>query len=259
MTMKHIGVMAVHYGKEYIAWAAESLDVAVDEVHVFYTKTPSYGFSDPSLKCPESEEEVHAAVNSRVSKPVHWHHVDGMTSESMHRNHMLEVARGRGAVTMTVVDADEVWDPSCLEVALAAVEQSNSAGRWLARFHNFWRSWEWTVKDHFRPVRIVDLRHSLQKDAYLNDDMQPLPVYHFGYAQSLALMRYKFSCHGHKAEFKPGWFERVFASWTPAGPHVDLHPCVNNLWTAERTDPLTLAKAKWLLTDHPYQGVEVIA
>jgi hypothetical protein len=256
--MKRLGVMAVHYGKEYLPWAVESLDVVVDEVHVFYSPTPSYGHADPALRCPETEDEVHAAANARTARPVVWHRVDGLTSESMHRSLMLELCRGHGATTMTVVDADEVWDPAALELAVTTVENVNRAGRWLARFHNFWRSWQWTVRDAFRPVRIVDLRHPITSDAYLTDDMQPLPVYHFGYAQSLPIMRYKFSCHGHKAEFKPGWYERVFEGWTPNGPHADLHPCVNNLWTAEPTDELTLAKVRWLLTDHPYAQREII-
>lgn len=159
---------------------------------------------------------------------------------------------------MVVVDADEIWDPGSLRHALAAVEKANCAGRWLARFHNFWRSWNWTVRDSFRPVRIVDLRHPLDKDAYLTDEMQPLPIYHFGYAQSLATMRYKLSCHGHKAEFKPGWYDRVFVPWTPAGPHKDLHPCVNDLWTAEPTDSVTLSILGALLPDHPHRDLGVI-
>lgn len=263
MGLKRIGCMAVHYGQEYIAWAVESLQVAVDEVHIFYTPTPSYGFCDPSLKVPagDREDELYAAAMSRSVTPtgVGWHRLDGMTSESMHRNHMLEFAKNWGATTMTVVDADEVWDPSSLEVALREVENQHRAGRWLARFHNFWRSWEWTVRDSFTPVRIVDFRHSLQQDAYLDDFMQPLPVYHFGYAQTISTMQYKFSCHGHKAEFKKGWWENKFVPWTPTGDHIDLHPCVNNLWTAEPTDALTLAKVKFLLADHPHAGLSVIA
>lgn len=257
--MKHIAAIALHYGKEYLAWAVEAADAAELDVHIFYSPTPSYGFADPAMRCPDSEDELVAAANSRIGpRSVIWHRVENAHSEQVHRDQMLELARGHGAATMTVIDADEIWDPACLALAIQCAYDANRAGRWLARFHNFWRSWKWTVRDSFRPVRIVDLRHPLTADAYLTEDMQPLPVYHFGYAQSVATMSYKLSCHGHRSEFKPGWFGGKFLGWTPAGPHDDLHPCVNNLWTAEPTDALTLAKAEFLLEGHPYRGLDVI-
>jgi hypothetical protein len=258
--MNRVGVMAVHYGKEYIAWAAGSLATACDEVHVFYTPTPSFGFNE-GAQCPDTEEELMSETKRFVGSQLKWHRLERVSNEGQHRYIMLDtVERAVGKNTLVAVaDADEVWHPSTLEFSLKFVEGASCAGRWLARFHNFWRSWEWTVRDSFRPVRIVDLRHPLHVDSYLDEQMQPHPIYHFGYAQTLATMRYKFTCHGHKAEFKPGWFDKKFLPWTPNGDHEDLHPCVNNLWTAEQTDGDTLAVLDQLLTDHPHQHLKVIS
>jgi len=247
--------MAVHYGKEYLAWAVAALAPVVDEVHIFYTKDPSFGFIDRSLVCPDTEDELVAQANT-FAKPV-WHRVKA-TSEHEHRDQMLDVARARTAQLVVIADADEIWSSTALAISLGAVENANSAGRWLARFHNFWRSWNFTVADAFRPVRIVDMRHPITKDAYLTDDQQPMPVYHFGYAQTLPTMRYKLSCHGHKAEFRPAWFEKKFLSWTPEGDHRDLHPCVNNLWTAEPTPHDVMCHLGALMPTHPHRDLPII-
>lgn len=254
--MKSVGVMAVHYGKEYIAHAAKSLAAVCDEVHVFYTPRPSFGFTEGAT-CPDTEDELCAEAR-RFAPQLHWHRVNAKT-EAAHRDLMLRQAERSDAHVVAIADADEVWHPYALDVALRAAFDVNRAGRWLARFHHFWRSWRWTISDGFRPIRIVDLRHPLNVDAYLDEMTQPYPIYHFGYAQTLATMRYKFTCHGHKAEFKPGWWDGKFASWTPDGDHSDLHPCVNHLWTATPTDPDTLGILAELMPDHPHRGLAVIA
>jgi hypothetical protein len=258
--MKRVGVMAVHYGKEYLAHAVKSLAMVCEEVHIFYTPTPSFGFSEGAV-CPDTQEElITEAFRLRNGlAPVFWHKLEGVTNENVHRTIMLDKATERGATLVAIADADEVWDPNALDQALLSAARSDQmAGRWLARFHNFWRSWQWTVRDSFRPVRIVDLRYPLHVDAYLDELSQPHPIYHFGYAQSIETMRYKFTCHGHKAEFKPNWFEQKFLAWTPYGDHYDLHPCVNDLWIAERTDAFTLLALDGLLGGHPHQFLKVI-
>jgi hypothetical protein len=252
-----IACYALHYGKEYLAWSVRSIQDAVDEIHIFYSERPSYGFTEESAVCPDTEEELRAEASRFATKPIQWHRVQAST-EGEHRNHMHRLAKNRGAKLYLVVDSDEVWDPEGAKHTLDVVEAENRAGRWLARFQNFWRSFEWTVADGFRPIRVVDLRHPLTVDAYLDEAMQPAPVLHFGYAQSLALMRYKFTCHGHKAEFRPGWFEQKFCVWTPDGPHDDLHPCVNNLWRTEHTSPEVLAMLDRIMPDHPYRALRVI-
>lgn len=247
---------ALHYGCEYLAWSIRSVQDAVDEIHVFYSRKPSYGFADPNATNPDTEEMLRAEAHRFLHKPLIWHEVhEG--SEGAHRDHMIRVARERGAELYLVVDSDEIWDTDSAKATLDAVSRANSAGRWLARFANFWRSFKYQVHDGFTPVRVVDMRHPITVDAYLSAEQQPLPVYHFGYAQTLRTMEYKLTTHGHKAEFRPGWYQDKFVAWTPET--TDIHPTVNNLWvTATPTEPVTLGHVRRILHDHPYLDVDVI-
>lgn len=262
--MKRIGVLAVHYGKEYLAWAVKSLAEAVDEVHVFYTASPSFGFSDSNIPNPDTEDELFAQAN-KYAKP-QWHRIAPVTTEGDHRQQMYSLGYSSGAELMAIADADEVWDPATLRTTLDLASIANRAGRWLMPFHNFWRSWQWTIKDHFHPIRIVDMRHDLTKDDYVDNLWlegalhldKPWPVFHFGYAQCEALMRYKMGCHGHKAEFREGWLENKFFGWDPTSNNEDLHPSITNFWKAEPTDPATLIKLDQLMFDHPYRGLDRI-
>lgn len=154
---------------------------------------------------------------------------------------------------MLVVDADEIWDPQTAVQCLDYVKEKNCAGRWMANFANFFRSWKYMVHDHFTPIRIVDMRHPLTVDAMLE---QTHPVYHFGYAQCDAIMRYKWTIHGHQRELRPGWIDR-FISWQPSD--TDLHPTSIGLWDkAHETPPEILEKIRELMPDHPYADLEVI-
>lgn len=250
-----MGALAVHYGKEYLAWACRGLMGVCDEVHVFYAKKPSFGFSE-GLVCPDTEDELVAEAN-RFGKVI-WHRVSAR-NEGEHRGLMLAEAKKRGHQLVAIADADELWDPYVLDICLRAIWDINKAGRWLARFCHFWRSWQWTVVDGYRPIRIVDMRHSLDVDAYLDEHMQPTPIYHFGYAQTLATMQYKFSCHGHKAEYRAGWFEEKFLPWRPNAQTHDIHPCVNNLWPSA----VPITSYDWeqtvrLAPEHPFRERELI-
>jgi hypothetical protein len=257
--MRTAAAFAVHYGREYLRWAVRSTAHVVDEIHVFYTREPSYGFAT-DLTCPDTEEELHQAAVDGVRHlgcPLFWHRTHGHASEHAMRGVMQAHVAGRSDVYV-VVDADEVWMPATLAEVIEHVWDANRAGRWQARFVNFWRSFRWTVDDQFMPVRIVDTRHPLDVDAQLDSATQRLPVFHFGYAQRVELMRYKMAIHGHKAEFRPGWFEEKFLPWRPGCGLEDTHPAVNNLWTPRRRDPLLGMAMKWVVGDHPYAQHELI-
>lgn len=247
-----IAYYALHYGKEYLAWSIRSIQDAVDRIIVVYTPEPSFGYRG-GIPNPDTEEELKREALRFATKEVSWI-VGKWGTEAQHRNHGLALARQQGATTVLVVDADEIWDPETAARCLDQVEVENRAGRWLARFENFFRSWKYVVHDQFTPVRVVDLRHPLTVDAYIED--QKCPVYHFGYAQRDEIMRYKWSCHGHLAELRPGWMDR-FVGWKPGD--TDLHPCVNNLWDkAHETPDETTKKIKELMGDHPYADLDVI-
>lgn len=247
-----VAYYTLHYGKEYLAHSIRSVQDAVDKIVVLYSPAPTFGFRG-SLANPDSEEELKREAYRFANKPIIW--VKGRWgTEGQHRQHGLAVARQQGAKTVLVVDADEVWDTETARRCLERVEAENRAGRWLARFANFFRSWKYMVHDKFRPIRIVDLRHPLTVDAHL--DPQECPIYHFGYAQSDAIMRYKWTTHGHQAELRPGWMDR-FINWKPGDK--DLHPCVNNLWEEATPTPEDITtKLKEIMGDHPYADIDVI-
>lgn len=243
---------ALHYGKEYLAHSIRSVQHSVDVIYFFYAEKPSYGFKSP-IPCPDTKAALREEVNRFTVKPFHW--IDGSwPNEGAHRDFAIKHLRQQGAKMVLVVDADEVWAPGAAQQALDFAWAENRAGRWMARFTNFWRSFQWIVRDHFTPIRIVDLRHPLTVDAYLHASIEP--VLHFGYAQRDELMGYKWTCHGHQQELRPGWVQK-FRDWTPE--IEDLHPCVNNLWTrAEPTPPDVMEMLRQTLGDHPYFDLEVI-
>lgn len=262
--MKTVACIALHYGRDYLRWVIRGVAQVVDEIHIFYAAHPTFGFSVEGLVCPDSFDDLVTEVASGIAdvhaaggapKPPFWHYVQA-SSEEIHRTFMMDLAQSRGADIMVVVDADEVWNPADLEKTIRSVYDAHKAYRWLTRFANFWRSFDWMVDDSFRPVRFVDLRvYPGAGDAYLTEETQPGPIYHFGYAQRAELMRYKMAIHGHKAEFRPNWLETKFFGWQPGD--ADTHPCVNDLWTPRRTDPATRTVVDQLLHDHPYRKINV--
>ncbi len=253
--MKTIACYALHYGLEYLPWSIRSIQDAVDEIYVFYADRPSYGFSQ-GAKCPESEGELQEAAHRFLHKKLYWHK-GTWTGEGAHRNSFIEKAKEIHADMILVVDSDELWAPGAAEKALKSAWDQNKAGRWLCNFQNFWRSFDWEIRDSFKPIRIVDMRFSLEQDAYLDNE----PVFHYGYAQSLEIMKYKWTCHGHQAELRKNWFSEKFMVWSPeTNTPGDLHPTVNNLWDkAYEVSSYVKEVNKQLLFDHPYYGKSIIA
>ena len=251
--MKKIAYYALHYGKEYLAWSVRSVQDSVDEIHVLYTDRPSFGHSS-RLVCPDSEAELRREAERFLTKPLLWHkgHWQG---EAAHRDAIRDIARARGAPLVLVVDADEVWDTESAKAILEATERYNAAGSICARFVHFWRSFRHVCQDPCMPTRVLDLRHPWQATWY--GAAQPAPVLHFGYAQSEAIMRYKWTCHGHQAEFRPRWLEEKFLGWAPG--QGDVHPtCRDGFWSPVETPEAIRAQRDALLSDHPYHGLPVI-
>lgn len=251
--MKRAAYYALHYGAEYLAWSIRSIQDVVDDIYIFYTPEPSYGFKS-TLKCPETEAQLKTQAFKFAHKPIHWFR-GRWHNEGEHRDHALETMRGYGVDTVLVVDADEIWEPAVADSCMRAAEAS-SVYRWQARFYNFWRSFQWRVIDHFQSFRVVNLHG--EGDGTFDLATQPASILHFGYAQSLPVMRYKWTCHGHQRELRDGWIQR-FEAWAPDTDMEDLHPCVNNLWDeAHPVEAVVSRTLDVLLYDHPYLNLPLI-
>jgi hypothetical protein len=249
---KKIAYYALHYGKEYISWSIRSILGAVDEVHILYTDKPSFGHPT-NEPCPDTEGELRDEAHRFTgTMPMFWHR-GNWDGEGAHRNAICQIARDHRAEMILVVDADEIWAPGEAKKVLDNAWDRNEARDGLAHMVHFWRSFSWLCRDQCRPVRTIDLRHH-GGIMYLS---QEKPVYHMGYAQREAIMRYKWLIHGHQNELRPGWFEKTFLGWTPGV--TDVHPtCELDFWTPEATPPETMAELKLVLGDHPYWGMEII-
>lgn len=248
-----IAYYTLHYGKEYLAWSIRSIQDAVDEIHMLYTKTPSFGHGT-SLVCPDTEEELRFEAARFANKPIIWH-TGAWGNEGQHRNEIHRIATERKAELILTVDADELWDTETAKSALQSVWNQNGAGATLVRFVHFWRSLDYVCYDAAMPERIRDIRYSPQNKWYL--DKQEFPVLHFGYAQSEKLMNYKWNIHGHQNELRPDWMANKFLPWQPGID--DVHPtCTNGFWNPQKISQPLQNKVKELLHDHPYFGKDKI-
>jgi hypothetical protein len=251
-----IAYYALHYGKEYLAYSIRSVQDAVDEIHILYTAKPSFGHDTDAVN-PDTLSELEREAARFAVKPIIWHH-GNWTQEGQHRDTIIEIAKERGATVIATVDADELWDTATLARCLDWVEctPKSGAGRYRAGFVHFWRSLDYVCRDACTPERVIDVRLFPGEIDYLPKEIQTSPVYHFGYAQSEALMRYKWKIHGHQSDLRPGWIDR-FAAWQPGD--MDVHPTnERGFWNPEPVDTATRGVVDKILGDHPYHGIGLI-
>jgi hypothetical protein len=252
--MKVIAYTALHYGVEYLPWALRSVQNAVDEIHILYSPKPSYGHGT-DLPCPETEGDLRIAASKFIKKPLYWHTGD-WNGEGNHRHAILEIAQKAKADLIVWVDADEVWDHDSLLYCLNKAYQQ-PAKEFRVKFIHFWKSFKWTCTDPCMPVRIVNPNGAGTE--YIH---QPLPVLHFGYALKPATVFYKQAIHGHKSEWKPGWFDKTYMGWKEG--EEDVHPtCGRNerneaFWIPRPTPPDVRVVLKEQMYDHPYYGLDRI-
>jgi len=245
---KIVACYCLHYGIEWLKWSMRSVEPFVDEIRVYYTPKPSHGYSS-NLLCPDSRDELKAIADEFG---VIWH--DGLYErEGQHRDFAYDDCIKNGADTILVVDADELWKPEDIRTALEYVSVGHQSGypdhrRWRVNMIHFWKSLNWVCRDNMWPERIIIPSSGNAVEGYIPQHIaQPL---HMGYAISDELMRYKISIHGHKAEFRPNWFEEKFLNWNGVG---DVHPTCVDTWTPE---PFHKNSIYDLVHDHPYFQLE---
>ncbi len=253
--MKVVAYYALHYGAEYLAWSVRAIEPFVDEIRVLFTPTPSFGHGSAGMRGPETGDQLRAEVDRFLKDPskLRWR-VGTWRGEGEHRDAAEEGLRDTDTLLLHV-DADEVWPAAALEALLTYVSGRRGSPRsWRVPFVHFFRSFRWLCRDPLMPERIVDLRPGRVRGEW-GFCSSIAPVLHFGYAQSEAIVRYKWRVHGHKAELRPGWLDR-FAGWQPGD--VDMHPTNVNFWDPEPTSDEIAVHLDALLHDHPYRHLSRI-
>ncbi len=246
---KIMAYMIAHYGRDYIPVALKSVIDHVDQAHVIYTPHPSHSHTT-TAQCPETEADIFEAANIGNPK-VKTYTLSGIRHEGPQRDYAVEMCRNAGAEMILVVDCDEVWPAEVLSKALEYAWTENKARQWLINFTHLWRSFNYVCRDQGWPVRIIDLRHPMGTIAYIPKEFGD--IYHFGYAVTNDIMRYKWQIHGHKYELRPGWFEMKWGIWPPP---PDCHPTnEKGFWNPE---PFDKEKLPEILHSHPFWNLEKV-
>jgi hypothetical protein len=260
--MKVSACYIVHYGLEWLYWSIRSVIGYVDDVHIFYTPTPSHGHGT-TLECPETRKDIGNSIAGLFADygNIFWHDTDGFAHEGLQRHHAVDVCVMNGADIILVVDHDEIWPPDVLIRALDYVENDTSGAQgYCIGMRHFWRSTYWVCDDACMPTRLIRPGNPNQHNEYLGDSIGK--VFHMGYAQSPRIVEYKQTIHGHLAEWRQGWFEKRFLAWSPENPLSDCHPTNVDFWMPKHIDiedPAVDFKAMHeLCFDHPYWKVPII-
>jgi hypothetical protein len=241
--MRVLAYIPLHYGKEYLSEAIKSIHDSVEKIIILYTDKPSFGYST-GLPCPDTREEMfHQAKNT--SHKVEWIEI-AAGKEGEHRELIHYYSHGYDLIV--TVDADEIWSGEDLKRCLKQAYESHERNYGIAGFVNFYRSFNTVCIDHFTPIRII-------KPSGIAGTMKVLngTIYHFGYAQRNEVMRYKWSCHGHRDELRNGWMEHKYFGYVTG--MTDLHPVAAGIWNPISFDKNTLPD---FLKQHPNFNKEII-
>jgi hypothetical protein len=165
--------------------------------------------------------------------------------EHQHREIAFEIARREGYDIVVAADYDEVWEN--LDEAIDYVKGGESfqygirGDQWL----HFWKSFNEVNTDGFSPIRLFNMHKPRNTEELIYKGK----IYHFSYAISEQLMRYKISCHGHKSEFPATWLEQKWINYK-RGETKYLHPVTDAYWIETKDfDKNTLPE---FMRDHPY-------
>lgn len=245
---KVVAYYVLHYGVEWLYHSLRSIAGDVDHVIMLHTHQPSFGH-DAKWRNPEHEEQLRyiARLAARdfklsldwVEAPRRYDH------EGQHRDHAVQMCWDAGADIILVVDADELWPAATLKGALRVVENVPQS-YYRINMKHLWRSAHWICDDPAMPLRLIR-RVGDGQENYL-----PRYVYHCGYAQTEALVRYKMSIHGHLGEIRPGWIDNTFARWHVSNPFDDVHPTCNDFWKPRVLSDEEVNELGMLIHDHPY-------
>jgi hypothetical protein len=245
--MKVVAYYALHYGSEWLKWSIESVRNHVDDIIVVYAPGPSFGHGTKAV-CPDTKEEL-----MEICRPydVLWSNISKSHWEGNHRDAAVSMCMEEGADIIMPVDHDELWDPVMLSKSLDFVKSSPQK-HYLVHMQHYWRSVDYVCFDMAAPQRFIKPGAGSNITSYIPS--QYGNVHHYGYAQSVELMRYKWLIHGHLGELRPDWLDKIFIPWKPG--MRDVHPTnEKNFWDPVPFDKLQL---EHLIGDHPYYHLDLI-
>lgn len=244
--MKVIAYTSLLYGRDYLAYAIQSIIDHIDEYHVLYSAHGSHG-TQVNTPCPESREELYAIAQTVAGTKLRWH--DGnWRQENEQRESIYQFAPDADVVI--VLDADEIWSEGILDNAIRYVANS-STQRWRVPIIHYWRSFSRCVlHDPAYPIRII------KPNAEAGEKTLPTEkkINHFGYAQRSEIVRYKLLTHGHKNEFRRDvdWFKDVFM----ANRQTDCHVVGSEYWNPESVNPWNYLPE--FMKGHPFSKLDII-
>jgi hypothetical protein len=253
--MKVHSLTILHYGADYLSYALRSVYHNVDQLHIFYTPTPSHGHSTNTPPIETKEQLLQAAYAYNPDEKVRWYDMLGVTQEGPQRDLALRTVQAAGAELVVVVDYDEIWGNGVLEEVLYQIYNDGTARNNLVNMVHLWRSFNWCCRDEGWPVRIIDLRQNNDNVLYIPKEFD---IYHFGYAVTNQIINYKWQIHGHKNEMRPGWLEDVWAIWPPID---NCHPTNGRndegkaFWSPEPFDKTQFPE---FMREHPFWDLEMI-
>lgn len=245
---KAIAYCALHYGTEYLAYAIRSVIDDVSEFWVLYSATGSHGHSTDHV-CPDHAADLYAIALDAAGGKLRWYTASPgqWANEGQQRDYIHVLAPDADVVL--VVDADEVWADGLAKDAIAYASTANM-NRIRLPFAHLWRSFSrGFLHDPAYPERVICPKIASGTTTMQTDKR----VWHFGYAQSAAIIEYKLLTHGHRAEFRKDcdWFTDVFM----ANRQTDCHPVGSGYWNCNDIDAAQLPS---VLHDHPYFHLKVI-
>lgn len=243
---KVISLTILHYGLDYLEWALRSIRDEVDECYVLYTPAGSFGFQSDT-HCPEREPELHDAAKRGAGYKLRWHK-GHYYSEGLHRDMINRLCRDY--TYMMVVDADEIWQAGLASDVIHHFERHPEQKSVRIATPQFWRSfWRGMPNDGLYAEHGWKAGQGVP-GAYLESDKK---LFHFGYAQNEAVTYYKQYTHGHRREWRWGWYDEKFIP----NAQIDIHPVMVNFWNAEALDPFAMGLPGWM-HEHPYSKMEII-
>lgn len=226
---KILGFQTLHYGAPYLKESLLSVEPYVDKMVISYSAKPSQGFAsgDP---CPDTADELYEICRSVLWHKLIWLQNDGgFPNEGYHRD--MRYNHSEGFDCILSIDSDEIMVgiPEAIDLFMSKNVQYGGVDGYV----NFFRSFDWVLRDGFRPIRLENLHH---KNG-IQDLSIPLTVYHFSTALPEKYMRYKYKNFGHANEIKSNYLDDIFYKWNPDDPHAVkwLHPTSQTIW--EQVEP----------------------